>query len=389
MRFSKACKALFLIVNHVAAYHVPRDFIAARIQGQNDMEDDGELETQKSAIRSSSPLIVPRAAAPVCDKCRKRCSPGRIIDPKDCTECIKCPKGQMPNKSQKACIPTPEEKKKQDEEKKKQDEEKKKKEEEEKKKKKEKEDKERRFKDKIPEKRKEYKAKRYEVKRKDKTRIYHDKRDELKRRKVRRMSRCLALVPLAMGASVASDYADEFFDEEYLEDMNLLEFWPKNTDVDGFTDDTSDAIFEDDDYVNKWIAIGEKIGARDVYGNITELELSEPESEPESIPVTVAPLPVRDVTEPETTTALTVREEFHQLHARCPICFLIPIFAAVLRTAAAAARVAATAIRLSKNTIKFAKGRGSKVTRVEQRKGAEKISKDKNWRNCLVKLDPF
>ncbi|RYP59116.1 hypothetical protein DL770_010279 [Monosporascus sp. CRB-9-2] len=358
MRLSKTSKALLLILNHLAAAHVPRDMATARLHGP------GQGKNSLAARYASMETFDPEShlfGRQACDGCRKRCSPGKIIDPRDCTECKRCPKGQMPDKTQKRCLPNPH-----DQDRKNQD-------------------KERKFQEKIPQKKAEYKAKRYEIKRQDKRRIYHDKRNEEKRRKVRRMGRCLALVPLSMGAQVATEYSDEFFDEQFLEDMELMEFWPEGMQIDAWNDNKSDDIFENDDYVNKWIVVGEAVSKRAVDTNASQAELELIASHPaphEDTSTKTARIFTSDVVAfPTAATDLTVRGE---LQARCPICFLIPIFTAAIRTATAVARL----VRLTRTAIRIAKGRGSKKTKSEQREGADRIAKDQRWRRCLAKMDP-
>ncbi|RYP05836.1 hypothetical protein DL765_009710 [Monosporascus sp. GIB2] len=357
MRLSKTSKALFLILNHLVAAHVPRHMVTARLHGPE--KEKNSLAARYASMESFDPELH-LSGRQACDGCRKRCSPGKIIDPRDCTECKRCPKRQMPDKAQKRCLPNPHDRDKKNQ------------------------DKERKFHEKIPQKKAEYKAKRYEIKREDKRRIYHDKRDEEKRRKVRRMGRCLPLVPLSMGAQVATEYSDEFFDEQFLEDMELMEFWPEGMQIDAWNDDKSDDIFEDDDYVNKWIAVGEAISKRAVDTNASqaELELMAPHRAPhEDTSTKTARNYTSDVALPAAVTDLTVRSE---LQARCPICFLIPIFAAAIRTATAVARL----VRLTRTAIRIGKGRGSKMTKSEQREGADRIAKDQRWRRCLAKMDP-
>lgn len=210
-------------------------------------------------------------------------------------------------------------------------------------------------------------------------------------------SRCLALVPLSMGSSTVEEL-DDLFDEEWTDSMEMVDFWPSEMDIDQWKDDKDDEIFEKDDYIDKWVNIGKR--KRSLAGAPIDERDQPAEEDPAAAaaaavavmqPGTVAhhKVPAKFIRKAPvalpttTTTALSVRDE--HLMKRCPICFLIPIFAAVARTVGAV--VARVGAQVAKGAVKIAKGRG-KNTKRSQREGAEKVSKDKNWRNCLHGMDP-
>lgn len=181
-----------------------------------------------------------------------------------------------------------------------------------------------------------------------------------------------------MGPSTVDDL-DDLFDEEWTDSMEMVEFWPGGMDIADWDDDKDDEIFEKEDYIDKWVNIGNEKRSLTDAAAAAPRQVGSGTVDHDKVPakfVRRAPAPV------ETTTALSVRDE--HLVKRCPICFLIPIFAAAARTAAAVVRVAA---KVTRGAVKIAKGRGKNSKR-SQREGADKVSKDKNWRNCLAGKDP-
>lgn len=199
-----------------------------------------------------------------------------------------------------------------------------------------------------------------------------------------------------MGSSTVEEL-DDLFDEEWTDSMEMVEFWPSEMDIDEWKDDKDDEVFEKDDYIDKWVKIGKE---KRSLALAPEGELEQPGADADIvIPAAVVPRPGtvahdkvpakfirREAPAPvtiPTTTALSLRDE--HLMKRCPICFLIPIFAAVARTVGTV--VARVGAQVAKGAVKIAKGRG-KNTKRSQRNGADKVSKDKNWRNCLRGKDP-
>ncbi|KAG7118433.1 hypothetical protein HYQ44_005576 [Verticillium longisporum] len=347
MHFSKAAKAVFFIINHVAATHFPANVIlAGRLQNDDSQHGSSAQVLNRDLGSVSLPLVGVHlfTRQESCKNCRTRCPNGKIIDKDDCKKCKRCPKGRTANSRYDKCIKNEEGKRQKKEA----------------------------FDKKKEAKTAEYKDKgrRFEKKKEEKKRAYVDKQDEDKRKKVRRMGRCLALVPLGMGAVAAAEFADEFFDEEYLEDMDLLQFWPEHLPIDPWGQEADDSVYESDDYINKWVTVGEGVESRSISLRAIAKDRATRYS------------PVTDI-------AVRSEEHMHQLEERCPFCFLIPIFAAVARTAAAVGSAAARAgITLARGAIRVAKGRGSKRTKKEQTDGARKVSENRNWLNCLRKADP-
>lgn len=113
-----------------------------------------------------------------------------------------------------------------------------------------KEEKEEKFKEEKSKKRSQFKQKKYDKVKKEKRWRYEERE---KRNKVRRLSRCLAIVPLVMGAEAAEEYGNEFFDEDYLESLALLDFWPEDEPIDSWINEDSDSLFESDWYLDMWV----------------------------------------------------------------------------------------------------------------------------------------
>ena len=204
-----------------------------------------------------------------------------------------------------------------------------------------------------------------------------------------------------MGQDVCEEM-DGIFDEEWTESMDMMAFWPSdidNDEIDKWKEDKDDALYEDEKYINKWIDIGLQkrsleLTERSEYTNETAIaELDDMANdfnlvEHDNIPsqfireISVSSAPKA------TTTALMVQDP--KLETR--FFFLIPIFAAVLRTVVRVA-VQATAAglrvggRVLKEGIRVSKGRNSR-SRPDQAKGAQKVSRHNNWKRCLNGLDP-
>lgn len=348
MRFSKTFKGAFLIINHVTATHFP-PIIALnpklhgpRSNSANDVAA-GDL--------ASMPLV-PRIDE-YCSYCRDRCPKDKIIDPEDCGECLRCPKGKTPNKPQEKCIRNKSERDK----------------------------KTSKYKEK---KRKEIdyyrdKGRRYKEKKAEKQKSYNRARNKEDRKQVRRMGRCLPIVPLVMGPTLAEKYGDEFFDEDFLESMTLLDLWPQWLEVEEWESEEDDAIYESENYLDAWVEFGKENEKRSFKS--------------ESRSLAARSLKVRSIHQQNqtdvTNTGITAPSEKHQLVARCPWCWLIPIFAAAASAGARAGSAAARAgMKLSKNGMKIAKGRGSNRTKKEQKDGAKNISDNKQWLNCLKGFKP-
>lgn len=178
-------------------------------------------------------------------------------------------------------------------------------------------------------------------------------------------ARCLALVPLAMGVAAVEEYS-ETFDEDWTDSMELLEFWPEGLEVDEWVDDSSDELFENDDYIDKYVNIGEGNQRR-------EIALVPAVRDRDNIPSKFSRNAIR--TSPRTDLVLR-----GDLTKRCPICPLIVIFLSALSTVARVVKIARTAIQIAKGF--------NNVARRTKRASTRKISESKNWRNCLAGRDP-
>lgn len=174
-----------------------------------------------------------------------------------------------------------------------------------------------------------------------------------------------------MGTKTVEE-VDDLFDEEWANGMEMLPLWPEDLDIDQWKNDDSDKVYEEDSYINQFIDIGKKrkrdpLVVRDI--------------SPANVPTNFKR--VRDLGPPSAVTDLSVRD--NNLHKRfCLPCILIPIFAALARTAAAVARVATQIVR---GAVKVIKGRNNR-SKFDQKNGADKVAKNKNWRNCLAGKSP-
>ena len=94
-------KALFFIINHIAATHLPHEVLAPRLTGRNEAPSyDAALDLL--ALRASQNTNI-WAYRDACNNCKKDCPKDKIQDKKDCSKCAECPKGKKPNKDQTSC----------------------------------------------------------------------------------------------------------------------------------------------------------------------------------------------------------------------------------------------------------------------------------------------
>ncbi|KXJ91839.1 hypothetical protein Micbo1qcDRAFT_203888 [Microdochium bolleyi] len=356
MHFTNAAKAVFFIINHVVAAHVPHDAEALyrrvhNARGATDEEFNayGVKVTPRStdqhggALGADNLLFMRQSCEP---KCRRKCPRKTFfIDPGNCRRCLPCPPKTTADPTYRSCIPE----------------------------KMSKEEKEKRFPEKKKEKKQKWKKDKFDTKKPEKKNVYEERE---KRNKVRRLGRCLTIVPLVMGAKAAEEFGSEFFDEDYLDSLALLDLWPADEQIDPWLDEKSDDLFESDWYLDLWVNYANAQPQKRSPGNESE------EFQP------------RDPTVPEAAeenTELAVRD--HDLHKRFFWLALIPIAtAAVSAGARVGARVAAAAakgaVNVSKYTMKIAKGGSSKRSKKEKDDAASKVSKHDKWRQCLRKSGP-
>ncbi|KAM7192053.1 hypothetical protein V8F20_009029 [Naviculisporaceae sp. PSN 640] len=370
MYISKATKAIFILVNYVTANLVPPHLkINVRLdqgaEGDNFVHDvdlaADSTSITPAATKTPMGLLLPRQKT--CDRCRKRCPTGKVINPFNCRRCVRCAPGKKADPTFTICVNgTPEPDKEETDKRSK--------------------DKERVYKVKKRIEQHKHKLKTYYVKKAKERRKYQAneqrKKDNERRKKVRRAGRCLPIVPLAMGASVAAEYADEFFDEAYIESMDLEQFWPDDLPVEPWNTDEDDKIFEDDEYLDEWVEVGNSKAksSASVSGSAHDVE-------------------IKAARQPEAGLQLAPpssgAEGNGEIEARF-LPFLIPIFAAVagtaIRVGVAAGRAGGAVLKLTRYTVKIGKGKGSKKSYKEQSDGARRIAKDKNWRNCLTRRSP-
>ena len=128
MHVSKASKALFLLANHITASIIPPHLKIARLNNGNN--EDTTTPDVRLTGRSVNPGTIPaallsRQQEESCDACRDRCPLNKIIHPKDCQLCTRCPKGQKADPTFRTCIPGQPGRDEEDKEKRKEDREKK------------------------------------------------------------------------------------------------------------------------------------------------------------------------------------------------------------------------------------------------------------------------
>ncbi|KAK8875133.1 hypothetical protein PGQ11_005647 [Apiospora arundinis] len=403
-------KALFFIINHIAATHVPHEVLAPRLTGRNEDSTSYDSGLDLLTVRASPNSNNIWAYRDSCNNCKKDCPKDKIQDEKDCSKCADCPKGKKPNKDQTKCeddkdngckkCPAGEVADKKDCKKclKKDD----------------------LFKNKkkaLQEKRdktfadyaKKNKDKRWETTKHRYQGRYKEKDPERRRKMVRRLSRCSVLVPLSMGGQFAVS-VDELWDEKWVESDEMATFWPSslsNRAIDSWKDDKSDDFLEGDKYLDLWMKAGEKKPDAKGKRDPTSLDvLASPDNIPSkfarSKQADVAVVPAEPPQQPpptSTTTDLALRRGVGSPFAATTalsthvdkrfIPALIAIFAAVLRTIAAVARVAVrVGLQTLKKGVRVTKGRNSKPKK-DQRDKADKMSKDSNWKRCLEGLDPW
>jgi hypothetical protein len=177
--------------------------------------------------------------------------------------------------------------------------------------------------------------------------------------------------------------------------MDLLQFWPEGQKVEPWDTESSDKLFEDNKYIDEWVKMGNSAKKRSL-ANGTDDDFDHFDSDSSDFGQSVVADDAQTEDQgSEPTVALISRDEGGlierpQLEKR--LAFLIPIFAAIFRTAvqvgARAGQAAGAVLRVSRYTIRVGKGRSSKKSYKEQSEGAKKISQNKNWKRCLRREKP-
>lgn len=225
MHITTHFKAVFLLVNHLVAAHVPPELIAPahRVPGATDLKARNVWQRSTpsdpaSSLSADAIHLLSRQAKSggSCDR-KARCKKKNIRNPKDESKCIRCPPLTKPDPTRTLCIKnkdvSKDDKKKQMKEK---------------------------LLEKVKEKMKQFKEKRkerLEKKKAEKNKEYEKKdatrKNELNKKKNRRMAQCLPLVAAAFGTAAMLELADGGFSEDLLEsiDMDLLALWPKSEEI--------------------------------------------------------------------------------------------------------------------------------------------------------------
>ncbi|KAM5471342.1 hypothetical protein MauCBS54593_003682 [Microsporum audouinii] len=377
MHILKSWKAVFILLNHgfmlfspaIAAGNIPPSV------AKHSLVFDAAVDDIQRDPTSVNPGLVLRAAPPKkdekkCDRCRPRCKRMTIHDRKDCTKCNRCPPRTHPDPKQKECLRDS------------------------------KEDKKKKFEDKKDREKRDYNfeknyhkfqpkplrlRRKVTVERRKYKELQDIKSDKLNRLKVRRLGRCALLTPLAIGGEAIQKYSTGFFDENFMESMQLLDLWPEELkDVDPkFLDQN---VFTEE-YLDKYVDFAEENYAkRSINDAASEDQVHRDDQQETGLIISPS---TRDLSI-RSTGAVDVGR-------RCGVfCILIPIAAAIARTIArvaarAAARAAAKAVSkilkdIAKN-IKLTQGKGKNTYR-EQKDGAREISKNRNWMGCLRGNNP-
>ncbi|KAH6666250.1 hypothetical protein B0J14DRAFT_568341 [Halenospora varia] len=392
MRLSKSSKAVFFIINHVSAVYLPHDTVqASRVQGSKPaavrQKNDASIITNNLLPRLGQDTGGDGAS---CPRCKSRCKGNKIINPFDCTICIPCFPGLKADPTSTICLPKSAD---DDEKKKKEEEEEKRKQEEEDKKKQEIEDQKKKDEE---EKRKQQKQEKYEKKMEEKKGKYEQhelrKKDNKERNKARRMSRCLTFVSLAMGATAAAMYADEFFSEDYLESLDVLELWPPELPIEDWEVADSDAIFDTEPFIDAWVLYANSISVVGKRGNETEVVNRKEIISGEISPLMTDRSSVEDVVTP-VLSGSTALVEYVEPRYAAPIAGIVAIFTvlivAIVKVATRAGKAGGNILKASNYKIKLAsRDKVGRKSKTEQQNGAKEIAKNKNWRNCLLKTNP-
>jgi hypothetical protein len=321
-------------------------------------------------LAGSPMMLFSRQVSKSCPRCIERCPPRQVKNPSNCKRCIACPPGTKGDAKSEKCIPadnrkpTPEDKKKAmdkatesrknqwaeqrnaikpDSDQKRQAF----------------DDKKERMKPRYKFRAKSDAMDRKKELRKTSYERYHDQR---KRTRARRAGRCLQIVPLAMSVDEANMYANEFFDEGYLnETMALVDLVPDFIEVPVISSEDEDAHWESDEYMQQWIdfANNRKRGTVYIYNG-----------------------PARGI-DTRVEPNIYARDGSHmEMHDKR--FFWIAIIAAIVRVGA---QVAVTAARIglqaSRYAFRFAKSAAPKVSRSKMTQEAKKIANNKNWNRCL------
>ncbi|OAK95920.1 hypothetical protein IQ06DRAFT_231299 [Phaeosphaeriaceae sp. SRC1lsM3a] len=364
MHISNHIKAVFLLVNHLVAAHVPPVLISPphRVRGATDLKARNVWQRNAPSNHDSNVSIEPLDLFPrqdkkggSCDR-RAKCKKKKIRNPTDETKCIRCPPTTKPDPTRSLCI--------KDKDLKKED--------------KKKELKERlmekvkekiqRFKELSKEKKKERLQKKKPEKSKDWERKDKIRKDDLNKKKNSRMGQCLPLVAVAIGTVAMLELADGGFTEDLLEsiDMDMLELWPK--------DDINDDWFEKsvpgdlgdvskEDFVKAYIEHGDSQNSNYSIG-----------------------MPEHSVETREVSSVSAQHEEKRLVQGAGAIAGVAKAVSKAVpkgggTTGAAGASKPSTFF--SNKTPSLKRPGESKFSKADQKGKAKELAKNKNWKNCL------
>jgi hypothetical protein len=105
MHLPRAAKALYIIINHVAAVHIPPHLtLAGRLQGF--YHDIGSFLQSRDSLSSDTKFFTRQDSTEgeSCPRCRETCPANKIINPDNCRKCRRCPPGMKADPTFKTCI---------------------------------------------------------------------------------------------------------------------------------------------------------------------------------------------------------------------------------------------------------------------------------------------
>lgn len=219
-----------------------------------------------------------------------------------------------------------------------------------------------------------------------------------------------------MTAVAGDDFAwsNEFFDEDLIGDPFMDQFWP------GDMPDAPDTDIFNEKYLEQYM---KAVHDNDFVphgggggGNKVIRDIEAPHQDGALEVVSLAPLPSTDIRErspevttgdmapyepgivprdPSTETGLAIRntDVAWHMHDKRFIQFIIEAIIAfvglMVRLLPRILSVAGRLARLAeKGGVKIAKAGKSKASRKDQEGAADKVAKNKNWKNCLKGIDP-
>ena len=272
MLVSKAVGAVLALSMFTSARRIPTlphapVHLGGQAQGVESRHDASAGHISDIEPRNLEPGLAPRQAGnnngkkgnngDTCE-CQTKCNNKNfVIDPKNCSRCIRCPNNKVadPKSNYKKCVPDSGQ---HDDDKKA---------------------------------RRDEKEKKWPEKKKTMTKKFKDKTPDRKKRnderKAKRMSLCVPVALLGMESFSASFYMDGFFTEEYLESGEIREYWPEDLVIEEWEleawDDSEEEKFYNGGYLDAWVDNAKEKWNMDEAGEESKLKVRDVDTIP--IPV--------------------------------------------------------------------------------------------------------